>query len=1012
MENLDQEQQAIIDLSQLIRDKSCILFGGAGLSAAAGFPTWREFTSLVTSRFVPVEGPSETPLTLPEGDLDILFQVALSDHREQIMALLRDTYGSVRKPSPLHESLAGIDFAGIITSNWDRLLESAFPDAAVVYPEEATTVQSLNLKNSLFLLRLAGGPDKANSFIVSRQDLERSLATNSALISALDTLLQSNSLFFVGCGWDEIEAFFRGTRYFNPAVPHFALIAREGSTWQARARRFEEIYGLHSIPIESVTQMQGLLTQLSESRGGETTLTGHTQSVVALAIVPGDRFLSGSEDGTIRLWNKGLRTPLLTLLDATESGSAVAVVNSVAASPDGMIAISGSSDGRIRIWDLNDGHLLNRIQAHNSEVYSVALFGDPPCVASSGDDKLVKLWKISTGDLSATFEVPPSPPSSTGKPEPGIKAIAVANRRIYAGSQRIIVWDIDGADSPALYLRSHSKPVDCLAVSPASNKLVSGSQDMTIIIWDLETGGEERKIEVKAVVSSVAVSPDGTRIVSGSNDGRLQVWDLATGQLIQTIDAHRAAILSLAITADNLSVISGSDDSTIKIWKLPEKTLPLVSARFENIGPFDDLLIEFKSNWTILLGNNGVGKSTMLRALALALVGKDAGNAAAEGIIGQTRLKDGLMRSDGIITVRTANETYKVTIRRTVEGGIDVEWPTVRALEREKILILGFPPMRSGNRTGNSTISLEDVVVPTSDDLLPLVQGVVDMRLNRLKEWILGLRVRTDKKQSAQSIPDDLFKKLHGLLEGTALDLSDQTDSSRGVMVQTDDGVLPIEQISQGMTSLISWVGILWQRLFEVYGPDSEDRIAVVLMDEIDAHMHPLWQQLLVTELQNIFPNVQFIATTHSPLIVAGRSRDEVVVCMRDSDTKKPIVTRLGIDYEGLRADQILTSAAFGLAGARDVKTVRRQNNYHLLITKPDPTPEDLRELERLRDDEDFLLLPLDETLDADSRKREAREKLRSEWLARPSNNANPELNKKRTSKGNSKKLPSREADQ
>jgi WD40 repeat protein/energy-coupling factor transporter ATP-binding protein EcfA2 len=990
MENVDQEQRAIIDLSQRIRNKSCTLFGGAGLSAAAGFPTWREFTSRVLSTLVPVGDRPQEHLTFSEGDLDILFQMAVSDHREEIMALLRDTYASAHKPSQLHRSLAGIDFAGIITTNWDRLLESVFPDAAVVYPEEATTVQSLNLKNSLFLLRLAGGPDRANSFIVSRQDLERSLATNSALISALDTLLQGSSLLFVGCGWDEIEAFFRGMHYFNPIVPHFALMAREGSTWQARARRFEQIYGLQSIPVENVTQMQAILTQLSESRGGETTLTGHTQSVVTLAIVSGDRFLSGSEDGTIRLWDKGLKTPLLTLLDTTESVNAVAVVNSVAASPDGMIAVCGSSDGRIRIWDLNDGHLLNRIQAHDSEVYSVALFGDPLCIASSGDDKVVKVWKNLTGDLSATFEVPPSPPDPKGKPEPGIKAIAVANRRVYAGSQGIIVWDIDGVDSLPLHFRSHSKPVDCLAVSPDGKKLISGSQDMTIVIWDLETEKRERTIDVKGEVLSVAVSPDGTRIASGSREGRLQVWDFATGQLIQTIDAHRKAILSLAITADNLTVVSGSDDSTIKIWNLPEKTLPIVSARFENIGPFDDLLIEFKSSWTILLGNNGVGKSTMLRALALAIVGKDAGNAAAEGMLGQMRI-DGQMRTDGIITVRTANETYRVTIRRNLEGGIDVEWPIIRALERERILILGFPPMRSGTRTSNSTVSLEDVKVPTSDDLLPLIQGTVDLRLNRLKEWILGLRIRGEKDQTARPIPEDLFKRLRGFLEGATIDFSDLTGSAdlnpnrlRGVMVKTIDGEIPIEQISQGMTSLVSWIGVLWQRLREVYGPNSENRVAIVLMDEIDAHMHPLWQQLLVTELQRVFPHVQFIATTHSPLIVAGRSKEEVVVCTRNEESGRPVMQRFDMSYKGYRADQILTSPAFGLVGARDRETVKTQGRYRSLIEKSTLTEKEGAELETLSNDPAIASLPVEETVYGASLVKEINKSLSEEESKRP----------------------------
>jgi predicted ATP-dependent endonuclease of OLD family len=90
---------------------------------------------------------------------------------------------------------------------------------------------------------------------------------------------------------------------------------------------------------------------------------------------------------------------------------------------------------------------------------------------------------------------------------------------------------------------------------------------------------------------------------------------------------------------------------------------------------------------------------------------------------------------------------------------------------------------------------------------------------------------------------------------------------------------------------LLGWVGYLCQRLKETAqdsnsDPLSTDGYALVLIDEVDAHMHPRWQQVLVRRLKQVFPNVQFIASTHSPLIVGGL---ESTPYMLDSSKRCPV---------------------------------------------------------------------------------------------------------------------------
>src|SRR5262249_47237670 len=96
-------------------------------------------------------------------------------------------------------------------------------------------------------------------------------------------------------------------------------------------------------------------------------------------------------------------------------------------------------------------------------------------------------------------------------------------------------------ESPALVrlLTGHRGPVTSMAVCPDKRRIVSGSDDGTVVVWDLEAGALIRRLEGhRDWVNSVAVSADGRRIVSGSDDGTVAVWDLEAGALIRRLEGH------------------------------------------------------------------------------------------------------------------------------------------------------------------------------------------------------------------------------------------------------------------------------------------------------------------------------------------------------------------------------------------------------------------------------------------------------------------------------------------
>ncbi|MFN6103267.1 MAG: WD40 repeat domain-containing protein, partial [Planctomycetaceae bacterium] len=128
-------------------------------------------------------------------------------------------------------------------------------------------------------------------------------------------------------------------------------------------------------------------------------------------------------------------------------------------------------------------------------------------------------------------------------------------------------WNLRGWEHNYLYtlfrqekttFRGHTGPVFSVAYSPDGKRIVSGSQDNTLKVWDAATGQATLTLTGHtATVTSVAYSPDGKRIVSGSFDNTLKVWDAATGQATLTLTGHTDSVLSVAYSPDGTRIVSG-----------------------------------------------------------------------------------------------------------------------------------------------------------------------------------------------------------------------------------------------------------------------------------------------------------------------------------------------------------------------------------------------------------------------------------------------------------------------
>ncbi len=143
------------------------------------------------------------------------------------------------------------------------------------------------------------------------------------------------------------------------------------------------------------------------------------------------------------------------------------------------------------------------------------------------------------------------------------------------------------------------------------------------------------------------------------------------------------------------------------------------------------------------------------------------------------------------------------------------------------------------------------------------------------------------------------------------------------------EGILPIRLLSSGFRNLLGMVFDIAYRM-AVLNPDLLEDITsitpgVVLIDEIDMHLHPNWQWKVVDALKNTFPNVQFIVTTHSPIIVASCKEEKLIMLqLEDVFLDKPSEIVLGKTVKGWMVDSVLKE--YMQSGNRDPETSAKLN--------------------------------------------------------------------------------------
>jgi WD40 repeat protein len=311
------------------------------------------------------------------------------------------------------------------------------------------------------------------------------------------------------------------------------------------------------------------------------TLTGH-ENWVRTVLWDGDRIISAGDDNVIRIWDV-LTGNCIRILQGHDD-----IIRTIAFSPDRQKIISGSDDTTLKLWNINTGKCLLTCDGHKDSIKTVAWSPNGNRLYSSSSDKTVKVWRASNGSCISTL------PDTWGSnstqnlaenfgsdpidscnftvfgDEATLKSIAWSpdNLKIVTGSRdkTLKVWDVETGKCLAV-LFGHESTVRAVAWSPDGKRILSGSRDKTLKIWNSITYKEIRHINASDEwIRAVAWSPDSKKIVSGGDDCTSKIWDANTGEFIQELTGHTKPVRSVAWSPDGTRLLSASDDKTLRIW--------------------------------------------------------------------------------------------------------------------------------------------------------------------------------------------------------------------------------------------------------------------------------------------------------------------------------------------------------------------------------------------------------------------------------------------------------------
>jgi WD40 repeat protein len=314
------------------------------------------------------------------------------------------------------------------------------------------------------------------------------------------------------------------------------------------------------------------------------------------------------------------------------------VVNCVCLSPAGRLALSGSHDGTLRLWELPGGRCLHVFEGHAGAVTSACFSSDGRLALSGGYDCCLKLWEVDTGHYVRTFWGCWGPGKRFSFADGHVRPIesvclSLDGRLALSGSddKTLRLWEVSTGKCLVVTDCLHTDSVRSVCFDPSGRLALSGSDDKTLRLWEVSTGKCWRVFTGHAgSVRAVGWSGDGQVSLSGdskcilklwkadrgkclatlddsagqreilvgsgpfsclSADGRhalsaagnnFKLWDLAARRCLREFAGHTDDVCALALSADGRYLLSGGQDHTVRLWLLDWELEPKALADWDD----------------------------------------------------------------------------------------------------------------------------------------------------------------------------------------------------------------------------------------------------------------------------------------------------------------------------------------------------------------------------------------------------------------------------------------------
>ena len=366
----------------------------------------------------------------------------------------------------------------------------------------------------------------------------------------------------------------------------------------------------------------------------------------------------------------------------------------------------------------------------------------------------------------------------------------------------------------------------------------------------------------------------------------------------------------------------------------------LKKIHLQNFKCLSDIELSFEKNkstnrkWTLILGENGTGKSNLLKAIALVTSGS---NALGE-LIGNT---DSWIRNNEKSCTITALLDTKKGEDRTISLHVNrgdslskIIFNNKEALHlidsaienaKRNYFVVAYGASRTlsndnfrsseKSRYSGRSVNVRNLFDPS-------------FSLNPFTSWVIELDYRSGdaginivKDALLDFLPETTF---HGI-----------DKEKKQVLFKTIDGIVPLEQLSDGYQNMAAWIGDLLFRItesFRDYKKPLEAR-GLLLIDEVDLHLHPKWQRKLIDFISSKLPNFQVVATTHSPLTAQQAGNGELFALKRRQDNSVELISFQG-SPRSLLVNQLLMTPVFGLETDESYEVQQSKKIYETLKQK------------------------------------------------------------------------------